>query len=84
MADEKKFSGLNYKNDEFSPDERAGIREMWSTLSKEYIILDDDTVDKMRSLAGMARSAVSLAKILAVAAPIGAAAAIWVKLGGVG
>ena len=78
------FDGDGFEKGQFTPEERAGIREMWRTLSKDYIAMDAETVSSMKSATGFIKAAVLLSKIIAVCTPIGIAAAFWVRLGGAG
>lgn len=74
------FSGHGFEQGEFTPQERAQIRELLREMIANYLHIEPDTLDKMKSAATILNAVSIIGKILAVVGPIGGAIGFFLAM----
>lgn len=67
---EKQFHGEGYSREDFSPDERARHRHMYSELDRNFREMDEKTFEAITKSAVLVTAAQIIASIIKVGGPI--------------
>ncbi|MCC6479990.1 MAG: hypothetical protein IT552_12370 [Sphingomonadaceae bacterium] len=77
-----RFTGHGFADGDFTPLERAQIRELVREMIESYVHIEPEVLDKIKSAATIISAVVIIGRIATIVAPIGAAIGVMLAMKG--
>lgn len=71
MNGKNRFSGSGFEQGEFTPAERAQVRELLREMIANYLHIEPDVLEKMKAAATVMHALSIIGRVLVVVGPIG-------------